>query len=72
MDHHHVARLISLEHPQTIAVALFRMSTEDAGEILKYLPQPLQVDVISRISKIERLPDEVLEDIDSLLNTLLQ
>ena len=71
MDYRRIAKGLLQEHPQTIAVALARLQPEHSSEIIKLLPSFIQADLISRIVMIDQLPDEVLEEVDILLNSLL-
>lgn len=72
MDYRAVAKKLLQEHPQTIAVVLARLQTEHSSEIIKLLPAFVQADLINRIVQIDQLPSEVLIEIDSLMDSLLQ
>ena len=72
MNYRAVANKLSQEHPQTIAVVLARLQPEDAGEILKLLPLPTQAALVNRIVHTDQLPDEVLEEIETLIDSLLK
>ncbi len=72
MNYRQIAKGLLQEHPQTIAVALARLEPEHSSEIIKLLPSFIQVDLLSRIVKIDQLSDEVLEEVDILLNSLLK
>jgi flagellar motor switch protein FliG len=71
MDYRAVAKRLLQEHPQTMAVILARLPGEDSGAIVKLLPPFVQTDLVSRIVQIDKLPDEVLEEIDILIDSLL-
>jgi flagellar motor switch protein FliG len=71
MDYRAVAKALLQEHPQTIAVALARLPAEHSSEIIKLLPDFIQTDLMNRIIKIDKLPIEVIAEIDSLLDSLL-
>jgi flagellar motor switch protein FliG len=72
MNYRQIAKGLLQEHPQTIAVALARLEPEHSSEIIKLLPTFIHADLISRIVRIDQLPDEVLEEVDLLLNSLLK
>ena len=72
MDYSAVAKRLLQEHPQTIAVILARLHTEHSSEIIKLLPAFVQADMMNRIVQIDQLPNEVLIEIDTLLDSLLQ
>lgn len=71
MDYRIIAKKLLQEHPQTIAVALARLQPEHSSEIIKQLPAFVQADLMNRIVLIDQLPDEVLEEVDYLLDSLL-
>lgn len=71
MDYRAIAKRLLQEHPQTMAVILARLPGEHSGEIVKLLPAFVQTDLVSRIVQIDKLPDEVLEEIDNLIDSLL-
>jgi flagellar motor switch protein FliG len=72
MDYRAVAKRLLQEHPQTMAVILARLPSEHSSEIIKLLPAFVQSDLLDRIVHIDQLPDEVLEEIDSMIDTLLR
>jgi len=72
MDYRAVAKNLLREQPQTIAVVLARLQQEHSSEIMKLLPDFVQADLVSRIVHIDQLPDEVLEEVDALIKSLLR
>ena len=72
MNYRSIAKGLLNEHPQTIAVALGRLPAEHSAEIIKLLPDFIQVDLMNRIVQIDQLPNEVIEEIDALLDSLLR
>lgn len=72
MDYRAVAKNLLGEHPQTIAVVLARLEPEHSSEIMKLLPDFVLADLVSRIVQIDKLPDEVLEEVDALIQSLLR
>jgi flagellar motor switch protein FliG len=71
MDYRSFAKRLLQEQPQTIAVALARLQPEHSSQIIKLLPAYIQADLMTRIVRVDQLPEEVLEEIDSLLDSLL-
>lgn len=71
MNYREIAKILLGEHPQTIAIALTRIPAQQAGEILKLLPSFMQADLLTRISQINDLPVEVIEEVDTLMAELL-
>jgi len=70
MNYRAVATKLTQEHPQTVAVVLARLKPVDSSEILKMLPVYMQADLVKRIVNIDQLPEEVLEEIESLIASL--
>lgn len=72
MDYRAVAKKLLQERPQTIAVVLARLQPEDSSEIFKMLPDFVQADLMNRIVHLDQLPDEVMEEIEILIRSLLR
>jgi len=68
MNYRAVAKRLLQEHPQTISVALARLESTHASEVMKLLPGFIQADLMNRIVNIDQLPSEVIEEVDTLLN----
>ncbi len=62
---------IQNEHPQTIALILAYLETEQASMILSALPPERQVDVAKRLATLDRTTPEVLEEIEGTLEQRL-
>ncbi|THB72573.1 MAG: flagellar motor switch protein FliG [Desulfobulbaceae bacterium] len=63
-----VAGLLEKEHPQTVALILSTQHVEHAAEIMAYLPEEMQADVVYRIAKLDKVSPEVLGNIEDALN----
>lgn len=63
-----VAGLLEKEHPQTVALIMSTQHVEHAAEILTYLPEPMQGDVVYRMAKLEKVSQEVLTNIEDALH----
>lgn len=59
------------EHPQTISVILAHLEPEKKGEVLKRLPETLQAEVVLRLSNLDHVDPELIEEIDRVLKTEL-
>src|SRR6266404_1217526 len=57
------------EHPQTIALILAHLTPDKASEILSGLPAEKQVEVVSRISRMEQTSPEVIKEVERGLET---
>ncbi len=63
-----VAGLLEKEHPQTVALILSTQHVEHAAEIMSFLPETMQSDVVYRIAKLDKVAPEVLSNIENALN----
>ncbi|MEK7286225.1 MAG: flagellar motor switch protein FliG [Nitrospirota bacterium] len=63
--------LISKEHPQTIALILTYLTTEQSVSILSDLPMDIRVEVVIRMSSLDALPPPVVEEIVETLSDAL-
>lgn len=52
------------EHPQTIALILAHLTAGKASEILGGLPPEKQIEVVSRISRMEQTSPEVIKEVE--------
>lgn len=64
-----VTDMIRNEHPQTMALILSHLSPEKSGVILAGLPEELRAEVIVRISNLEGVPPEVINDVAEMLES---
>jgi flagellar motor switch protein FliG len=66
-DYKNVLAVIQNEHPQTIALVLSYISSEQASKILSELPKEKRVEVVERIAKMEPASPETVKSIESTL-----
>lgn len=64
-----IVNFISNEHPQTIALILANLNNQTAAEVIKLLPESVQSEVIMRIAKLDTVPYEIIEEIQSVLES---
>lgn len=62
-----LAEFIKNEHPQTIALIISQLLPEEASEVMAALQDNLQLDVITRLSKLENISPEMLRDVAHVL-----
>jgi len=62
-----LATLIQDEHPQIIALIISSLAPSSAKEILTELPDHTKAEVMYRISKMESIPPEVIEEVQRTL-----
>lgn len=67
MDSKTIANFLSQEHPQTIAVILAKLKPKQTSEIVGFLPQELQAEVVIRIADVDQVSPEILSDIDDVI-----
>lgn len=62
-----VVNFLQSEHPQTIALVLSFLDPRTAAQVLGALPENLQIEVIKRISLLERASPDVVKEVEKLL-----
>ncbi|MBX2886887.1 MAG: flagellar motor switch protein FliG [Granulosicoccus sp.] len=62
-----VAKLISDEHPQFIAIVMSYLSREKAAAILEGLSEERKADVVVRVSRLETVQPKALKEIDAII-----
>ncbi len=67
METQDIINIISGEHPQTIALILVYLKPRRAAEILSGLPKEIQANLALRIADIDRVPGEVVKEVDDAL-----
>ncbi len=67
-----IINLIADEHPQTIALILSNLNFQVAAEVIKLLPEDIQSEVVVRIAKLDRVPDEIIDEIQSVLESQVE
>lgn len=58
---------IHLEHPQTIALVLSHLDSNQAAVVLSSLPPALQTDVASRIASMDKTTPEIVKEVENIL-----
>lgn len=59
------------EHPQTIAVILAHLEPEKKAEVIKRLPENLQTEVVLRLSNLDYISPELIQELDAVLKAEL-
>lgn len=62
-----LADYLKNEHPQTVAVVLSKIKTDQSAKILTYLPDDFAVEVVLRLLKIDSVSREVVSDVEYTL-----
>ncbi|PAV29999.1 flagellar motor switch protein FliG [Virgibacillus profundi] len=66
-DPQQVLNFIQGEHPQTIALVLSYLDSEQAGQILSELPQEMQADIARRIATMDSTSPEIISQVEQVL-----
>jgi flagellar motor switch protein FliG len=66
-----LANLLMNEHPQTIALILVNMKYNTAAEIMQFLPENIQGEVIIRIADLEDVPNEIINEVYEVVDDML-
>ena len=67
-----VDNFVQSEHPQTIAFLLTKMSPELAAELMTSMPEELQTEVLVRISQLEHVKADVIDEVREVLRSQLR
>jgi len=67
MDAKTIANFLCQEHPQTIAVILAKLKAKQTSEIIGFLPQELQAEVVMRIADVDQVSPEIICDIEEVM-----
>lgn len=63
---------VQSEHPQTIAFLLTKMNPEQAANMLAQMTEEMQTDVLIRISQLEHVKSDVIDDVREVLRSQLR
>lgn len=70
-DPSQLLNFIQSEHPQTIALIMAYLDTDQAAIVLSGLPSELQADVAKRISQMDRTSPDVIREVEKVLERKL-
>lgn len=62
-----VASFIQNEHPQVAALIFSQLHTDKSAEILSYLPEEMQAEVIYRLASMEKISSDVIREIEEVI-----
>jgi len=62
-----LAGFIKGEHPQTIAIIVSHLGHEKASQVLTFLPEQLQFEIVTRIANLEAVPPDLIQEVDEVL-----
>jgi flagellar motor switch protein FliG len=67
MEPRAVADMLRLEHPQIISIVLSYLDSDQAAEVLTYLPESMRSDVLMRIATLDGVQPTALNELDEVL-----
>jgi len=67
VDTRTLANYLTNEHPQTVALIVAHLPAEKKTEVLKRLPEAMQGEVVLRMSNLDYISPELLEQVDEVL-----
>lgn len=62
-----LANFIKNEHPQTVAIILVHLGHDKASQVLGFLPEAFQFEVINRIAHLDTVPPDLIREVDEVL-----
>lgn len=66
-DPAHIASVLQQEQPQTVALVLAHLPPHQAAAVLSHLPGELQAEFAVRIAQMERIPQQLVREIEAVL-----
>lgn len=67
MEPRAVAEVIRLEHPQIMAIVLSYLDADHAAEVLAFLPERVQPDIMMRVASLDGIQPSALKELDDIL-----
>lgn len=67
MDSRSVADLIKYEHPQIQAIVIAYLDSDQAADVLSFLDERVRLDVLMRISSIDSVQPQALQELNDIL-----
>jgi flagellar motor switch protein FliG len=71
-DPQQLASFLSKEHPQTIALLLSHLPTNQSAEVLEQFPDDLRTDVIIRIATLGKVSPTIVQQIEQVVDQIAE
>jgi len=71
MDARAIADLIRQEHPQIVAIIMSLLDSDQAAEVLGFLPERSRADVIMRVATLQGVQPQALLELDEIMEKQL-
>lgn len=62
-----ITNFIQNEHPQVAALIFSQLNVQKSAEILSYLPEELQGEIMHRLASMDKISSEVIEEIEEVI-----
>ncbi|MEX2601689.1 MAG: flagellar motor switch protein FliG [Balneolaceae bacterium] len=62
-----ITNFIQNEHPQVAALIFSQLHVQKSAEILSYLPEELQGEIMHRLASMDKISSEVIEEIEEVI-----
>ena len=69
VDPNQLMAFLQKEHPQTISLVLSQLNPMQAATVLTDLAPPVQVDVINRLARMERVSPDTIKSVEQVLES---
>ena len=66
-----LSQMLRNEHPQTLALVLGHLNSDQAANLLTMLPAGVRAEVLMRLAKLEAVPEDMLMEVDRVLQSQL-
>ncbi len=66
-----LSQILRNEHPQTLALIMGHLNPDQAANLLTSLPAGVRAEVLTRLAKLESVPEEMLMEVDKVLTSQL-
>jgi flagellar motor switch protein FliG len=71
MDSRSIADMLRLEHPQIVATILSLMESEQAADVIMFLPENVRADLMMRIATMKGVQPSALRELDQIMEKQL-
>ncbi len=66
-----LSQILRNEHPQTLALIMGHLNPDQAANLLTSLPAGVRAEVLTRLAKLESVPEDMLMEVDKVLTSQL-
>lgn len=71
-DPQQLSKFILGEHPQTVALILAHLNSNNAAQLVTLLPEDMRADVLTRMANLEEISPEVIRSISAVIDQRLK